>query len=72
MPKRLTAAERLVNEQMLALLEWAAEHPKQWHEIGREPSAIKAAGLLEKRGVIEIRQPQNQYRLIPSGGVRKS
>jgi hypothetical protein len=61
--KRLTAAERLVNEQMLALLEWAAEHPKQWHEIGREPATLKAAGLLEKRGVIEIRQPQNQYRV---------
>jgi hypothetical protein len=26
---------------------------------------LKAAELLEKRGVIEIRQPMNQYRLKP-------
>jgi hypothetical protein len=62
--KKLTAAERLVNEQMLALLEWAAEHPG-WHDIGPEPATLKAARLLEQRGVIEIRQPMNQYRLKP-------
>jgi hypothetical protein len=64
-PKKLTPDERLVNEQMLALLEWAAEHPKRWHEIGQEPATVKAAELLEKRGMIEVRQPQNQYRLKP-------
>ena len=28
--KKLTKAERLVDEQMLALLEWASENPKNW------------------------------------------
>jgi hypothetical protein len=64
--KRLTKAEKLLNEQMLAILEWAAEHPKRWHDIGKMPESQKAAELLEKRGVIEIRQPMNQYRLKPA------
>jgi hypothetical protein len=35
MPKpQVTAAERLVNEQMLAMIEWASEHPTKWHNIG--------------------------------------
>jgi hypothetical protein len=62
---RLTKAERLVNEQMLAILEWAADHPKHWHDIGPLPASKEAASLLEKRGVIETRQPMNQYRLKP-------
>jgi hypothetical protein len=33
--KKPTKAERLVQEQMLAMLEWASEHPKKWHNIGR-------------------------------------
>jgi hypothetical protein len=63
--KRLTKAEKLLNEQMLAILEWAAKHPKRWHDIGKIPESLKATELLEKRGVIEIRQPMNQYRLKP-------
>jgi hypothetical protein len=63
--KRLTKKEILVNEQMLAMLEWAAEYPKRWHDIGTLPETLKVAELLEKRGVIEIRQPMNQYRLKP-------
>lgn len=66
--KKLTKAERLVNEQMLALLEWAADHPKRWHDIGRDEATVRAAELLEKRGVIEVRQPMNQYRLKPKTG----
>jgi hypothetical protein len=27
-------AERLVREQMLAMLEWASDHPTKWHKIG--------------------------------------
>jgi hypothetical protein len=51
---------------MLAILvEWAAEHPKRWHDIDDLPEPRKAAELLAKRGVIEIRQPMNQYRLTP-------
>jgi hypothetical protein len=53
----------MVQEQMLALLEWAAENPKRWHNIGNLQATKRAADLLEKRGVIEIQQPQNQYRL---------
>lgn len=62
--RRLTKAERLVNEQMLALLEWAAENPTRWHDIGPEESSKRAAELLAKRGVIEIREYSNQYKLI--------
>jgi hypothetical protein len=63
---KLTKAEKLVNEQMLALLEWAADRPKARHNIGKLPETVKAAELLKKRGVIEIRQPMNQYRLKPA------
>lgn len=65
--RKITKAEKLVNEQMLALLEWASDHPKHWHHIGPEESSKRAAELLEKRGVIEVRQPQNQFRLKPKG-----
>ena len=62
---KLTKAERLVQEQMLALLEWAAEYPKRWHPIGTLPETVKAAELLASRSVIEIREAENQYRLKP-------
>jgi hypothetical protein len=48
---------------MLATLEHAAKHPKRWHDIGLEPEWRRAVQLLAERGAIEIRQPQNQYRL---------
>jgi hypothetical protein len=66
--RKLTKAERLVNEQMLALLEWASDHPKRWHDIGPEESSKRAAELLAKRGVIEIRGYSNQYKLKPKTG----
>jgi hypothetical protein len=62
---KLTKAEKLVTEQMLALLEWAADRPRAWHPIGTLPETQRAAELLASRGVIEIRPPQNQYRLKP-------
>jgi hypothetical protein len=41
---KISKAERLVvNEQMLVLLEWAAHHPKLWHDIGNDPATLKAA-----------------------------
>jgi hypothetical protein len=64
--KRPTNQERLLKEQMLALLEWAADHSKRWHDIGTLRESQKAAELLAQRGVIEIRQPMNQYRLKPA------
>jgi hypothetical protein len=64
MAKKLSKAERLVDEAMLAMLEWASERPKDWHDIGKLPEFKTAAELLAKRGVIEIRQPMNQYRIV--------
>jgi hypothetical protein len=63
--KKLTAAERLVDEQMLALLEWASDHPDRWHNIGNLEATKKAAELLAKRGLIEIWPETNGYRLKP-------
>jgi hypothetical protein len=48
---------------MLAMLEWASEHPKAWHNIGKLEATRKASELLEKRGVIEIWREANLYRL---------
>jgi hypothetical protein len=62
--KKLTKAEKLVDEQMLALLEWASTRPKSWHPIGTLPETVKAAELLASRGVIEIRKAENQYRWV--------
>jgi hypothetical protein len=61
--RKLTKSERALDEAMLAMLEWAAEHPKRWHEIGKLPEFKGAAELLEKRGVIEIWKETNLYRL---------
>jgi hypothetical protein len=55
--RKLTKTERLVAEQMLAIVEWAA---------GPLPASRQVAELLEKRIVIAIRQPMNQYRLKPA------
>jgi hypothetical protein len=55
--------EKLVQEQMLALLEWAADRPKSWHPIGTLPETQRAAELLASRGVIEFRKAENQYRI---------
>jgi hypothetical protein len=66
MKKRLTAAERMVDEQMLAMLEWGSDRPDRWHNIGRLDATKKAAELLAKRGVIEIWPESNQYRIKPN------
>ena len=64
--KKLLKAEKLVATRMLAMLEYAAKHPKRWHNIGKlDDEGAKAAELLEKRGVIETREPMHQYRLKP-------
>jgi hypothetical protein len=63
MTKKLTKAEILVNEQMLAMLEWASDNPKKWHDIGKLEATKKAAELLAKRGVIEIWPEIGLYRL---------
>jgi hypothetical protein len=43
----------------------AARHPTRWHDIGKPSGWRQAAELMEKRGVIETRQPMNQYQLKP-------
>jgi hypothetical protein len=64
MPKpKISSAERLVQEQMLAILEWASDHPDRWHNIGKLDATKRAAELLAKRGVIEIWPETNQYKL---------
>ena len=63
--KVLTKAERLVDEQMLAMLEWASDRPDKWHNIGKIEATKKAAELLAKRGVIEIWPETGLYRLKP-------
>jgi hypothetical protein len=50
MGSKLTKAEKLVQEQMLALLEWAAVRPKSWHPIGTLPETQRAAELLAALG----------------------
>ena len=61
------------------MLEWASEHPKQWHNIGKLEATKKAAELLAERGVIEIWKETGLYRLKrqeqakkPSGGPGRS
>jgi hypothetical protein len=63
--KKLSRAERLVQEQMLAMLQWASDHPTKWHAVGKLDAMRKAAELLAKRGVIEIWAETNLYRLKP-------
>jgi hypothetical protein len=63
---KLRKAEKRVQEQMLALLEWAADRPKSWHPVGTLPETQRAAELLASRGVIEIRKAENQYRIKPT------
>jgi hypothetical protein len=60
---RLTDEEDPHRRDMEALLSHAKNHPKQWHDIGSDEDHQRAASKLEARGLIEIRQPQSQYRL---------
>lgn len=63
MATKITKAEKLVHEQMLALLEWASERPNQWHSVGPLESSKEAVRLLEKRGVVEYQPLTNVYRV---------
>jgi hypothetical protein len=63
--RKLSKAERLVDEQMLALLEWAANGPQRWHDLGKPPETKSAAELLAKRGVIEVWLETSRYPLKP-------
>jgi hypothetical protein len=65
MTRKLTKAERQVDEAMLAILEWASERPKDWHDIGKLAEFKTAAELLANRGVIEIWRETGLYRLKP-------
>ena len=63
--RKISKAEKLVNEQMLAMLEWASDRPHKWHPIGKLDADKRAAELLEKRGVIEIWRETGLYRMKP-------
>lgn len=65
--KKLTAAERLIDEQMLAMLELASDRPDKWHKIGNLTATKKAAELLAKRGVIEVWPETGMYRIKRPG-----
>ena len=52
-----------MQEQMLAMLEWASDRPDRWHKIGKLEATRRAAKLLAQRGVIEIWPETNRYRL---------
>ena len=64
MPK-ITKEEKLVREQMLAILEWASENPNKWQPIGSMDATKRAVELLVKRGVIEVWPQTGLYRLKP-------
>jgi hypothetical protein len=49
---------------MLSILEYAAQHPARWHDLGPRDEPRQAAKLLVVRGVIEVRQPMNQFKLV--------
>ena len=61
-----TKAKKAVAEAMLALIEWADEHPGQWCSLGQEEATKHAAALLEKRGVIQVNLLTNVHRLKPN------
>jgi hypothetical protein len=63
--KKLTKAELMVDEAMLAMLEWASERPDRWHRTGSLETTKTEAELLAKRGVIEIWPETNLYRRKP-------
>lgn len=46
---------------MLAILEWAAEQPKRWHDIGKMPESRKAAELFAKRASSRFGVPPFNY-----------
>lgn len=54
-----------MQEQMLAMLEWASDRPDKWHKIGNLAATKTAAELLAKRDVIEIWPETGMYRIKP-------
>jgi hypothetical protein len=44
--RKLIRAERL-QEQMLAMLEWASERPNRWYNIGKLEPMLRLAGLIK-------------------------
>lgn len=50
--------------RMLNILQYAINDPKRWHDIGADPDSKRAAQVLVDHGLIEVRIPQNQYRLV--------
>jgi hypothetical protein len=52
--KKLSQAEPLAQEHMLAVLERASDRPDAWHKIEYLDATRKADELLAKRGVIEV------------------
>jgi len=47
---KLSKAEWLVDEQLLAMAEWALVRPTKWHDIGKLEATQKTAHQLAKGG----------------------
>ena len=65
MAKTLTDTERLVDEQMLAMLEWGVRGAGQVAQDWDLKATKKTAELLAKRGAIEIWPETAMYRIEP-------
>jgi hypothetical protein len=61
---KFNKSEKAKNAPLLALLTYAAEHPTQWHNLGPDPECTEAAKLLATHGILELRLPQKQFRLV--------
>jgi hypothetical protein len=60
---KLTKPEQVMQEEMLATLKRAADHPDLWHSIGLRDATKRAVELLETRGVIEVNLLTSVYRV---------
>jgi hypothetical protein len=61
--KKLSKAERLVQEQMLAMIEWASDRPDKWHPIGKLEATQKVstgADCVYARAAVSLRAAQIQ------------
>lgn len=63
MATKLSAAERKLDKAMLTILEYAQAHPARWHNIGPDETDKAAIAKLLERGVVEVREYSNQFKL---------
>lgn len=59
--KKLTPAERKLDQAMLLALEYAQQYPAHWHEISPYSVDHAAVEKLKERGIVEVEG--KRYRL---------